>query len=39
MGKSIRLTASTCDARSSYDGESAKLALERALDFFKQHIG
>ena len=39
MGKSIRLTASTCEARGSYDREGAKIALGRALDFFKQHIG
>ncbi|MGH7002025.1 MAG: dienelactone hydrolase family protein, partial [Stellaceae bacterium] len=28
-----------CDARPAYDEPSAKLALERATAFFKQHIG
>jgi len=32
MGKSIRLTASACEARSSYDREGAN-------DFFKLHVG
>lgn len=39
MDKSSRLTASTCDARSFYDGEGAKIGLGRALDFVKQHVG
>lgn len=28
-----------CDQRGSYDAPSAKLALERSLAFFKQHLG
>jgi carboxymethylenebutenolidase len=28
-----------CDARGSYDAASAKLALERTLEFLKQHVG
>jgi carboxymethylenebutenolidase len=28
-----------CDERGSHDAESAKLALQRILDFLKQHIG
>ena len=28
-----------CDARASYDAESAKLARERTLKFFREHVG
>ena len=28
-----------CSQRASYDGQSAKLARERTLEFFRQHIG
>jgi carboxymethylenebutenolidase len=28
-----------CDERGSYDGESAKIALERSLAFLEAHIG
>lgn len=27
------------DERGSYDAERARLALQRAIDFFRQHIG
>lgn len=29
----------SCDARASYDAASAKLALERTLDFLRRHVG
>jgi carboxymethylenebutenolidase len=28
-----------CDERGSYHAESAKLARQRTLDFFRQHLG
>jgi carboxymethylenebutenolidase len=28
-----------CSDRTSYDAASAKLALERSLDFFRRHVG
>jgi hypothetical protein len=37
MGRKIPMTAA--DGRASFDAQSAKLAFDRSVEFFRQNIG